>query len=134
MRAGRPGRIEGRLLSRYGRTTPARLGLAAVVKAVAVLVRRHPRAALDAAAAGLVHAGRVGVHDLTERLRGPEKTGEEPPRPRPLSKTELRRFVRLLDRPPPADTAPNPPAPTASSASNPGVSTPASATAIGTMA
>jgi hypothetical protein len=93
---GLPRPVERRLMKRYGRTTAGRMGLAAAVKALAVLVKRHPRAALDAAAAAAVSAGRVGVQGLAERLRRYER----PDRPRRrLSKRETKAFLRLLNQP-----------------------------------
>ena len=77
VRSGLPRPLERRLMRKYGRTTAGRMKMAAALRALAVLIRRHPRAALDMAGAGLVQAGRVGLQDLTRR--------------------ELRRFRKLLD-------------------------------------
>jgi hypothetical protein len=90
---GLPTPIERRLVGRYGRTVAGRAGLAAAIKALSVLIRRHPHAALDMAAAAAVKAGRVGVQSLTERLAPMERT--RPPS-RPLSRRETRRFLKLL--------------------------------------
>ncbi len=90
---GLPGPVERRLVNRYGRTAAGRVGLAAAVKALSVLIRRHPRAAVDMAAAAAVKAGRVGVQGLTDRLGRLERP--TPPR-RPLSRREVRRFLDVL--------------------------------------
>jgi hypothetical protein len=95
---GLPRPVERRLMRRYGRSTAGRMGLAAAVKALTVLVKRHPRATLDAAAAAAVSASRVGVQGLTERLGRLERAAQAPMRRR-LSKREVRAFVRLLGQP-----------------------------------
>jgi hypothetical protein len=91
---GLPAPVERRLVDRYGRTMTGRIGLAAAVKALSVLIRRHPRAALDMTAAAALKAGRVGVQGLTERLGRLERPAT--PRRR-LSRREMRRFIELLD-------------------------------------
>jgi hypothetical protein len=93
---GRPGPLERRLMRRYGRGTLGRMKVAAGFRALSVLLRRHPRAALDMAGSGLVHAGRVGVRDLTRRLRRYDRSGARPPAR--LTRREARAFQRLLDR------------------------------------
>jgi hypothetical protein len=90
---GLPAPVERRLVARYGQTSAGRIGLAAAVKALTVLIRKHPRAAVDMAAAAALKASRVGVQGLTERLGRLERT--EPPR-RPLTRREMRRFLKLL--------------------------------------
>jgi len=81
----------------YGRTPGGRIKLAAALKALAVLLRRHPRAALDMASAGVIQAGRAGVHELTDRLRRFEPHDEPRSRPRqPLSRREMRQFRKRL--------------------------------------
>jgi hypothetical protein len=92
---GLPGPVERRLLDRYGRTAPSRIALAAAVKALTVLLKRHPRAALDMAAAAAIQAGRVGVQGITERLAHLEGKPSEVDRPQ-LSRREVRRFIRML--------------------------------------
>ena len=93
---GLPTPVERRLVARYGRTVPARIALAAAVKALSVLLKRHPRAALDMAAAAAVKAGRVGVHVLVERLEHLETPREPAIKRQALSRPEVRRFVRML--------------------------------------
>ena len=92
---GLPRPVERRLVRRYGKTATGRMTLAAAVKALSVLVRRHPKAALDMAAAAALKAGRVGVQGLTERLGRLERPAAAEPR-RPLSRRERRRFLRAL--------------------------------------
>jgi hypothetical protein len=98
---GLPKRVDRRLARRYGKTATGRMKLAAAAKALSVLLRRHPKAALDMAAAAALAAGRVGVRGLTDRLgrldRGATTPAREPPRP--LSRRERRRFLRLLRQP-----------------------------------
>jgi len=93
---GLPGPVERRLIDRYGQTARSRIALAAAVKALTVLLKRHPRAALDMAAAAAIQAGRVGVQGITGRLAQLER--REPPAVdgRRLSRSELRRFMRML--------------------------------------
>ena len=78
VQSGLPRAIERQLMCRYARTTAGRMTLAAALRALAVLVGRHPRAALDAAGSGLVQAGRVGVQDLTRRLGRYERRTSPP--------------------------------------------------------
>ena len=105
---GLPAPVERRLMDRHGRTVPARIALAAAVKALSVLVKRHPGAALDMAAAAAVKAGRVGIHALVERLEPLESSEPRTRKLRRLSRGEVRRFVRMLrdDQPQSTDTTP----------------------------
>jgi hypothetical protein len=92
---GLPTPIERHLVDRFGRTASARHTLAAAVKALSVLARRHPAAALDMAATAAVKTGRVGVHRLAEKLSLPHP---DPPvaNRQPPSRTEIRRSLRVL--------------------------------------
>ena len=96
---GLPRPVDRRLVRRYGKTATARMKLAAAAKALSVLLRRHPKAALDMAAAAAVAAGRVGVRGLTNRVarldRHPHRPAPTEP-PRRLKRSEQRRFLRLL--------------------------------------
>lgn len=98
---GLPRAVELRVLDRYGGTKARRVGIAAIVKALSVLLRRHPRAALDMAAAAALQAGRAGVQEMTGALRRFERA-EPQARPatraRPLARREVRRFLKLLRR------------------------------------
>ncbi len=88
--------MERRLIDRYGRTASGRITLAAAAKALSVLLKRHPRAALDMAAAAAVKAGRVGVHTVAERLERLATPRQTAMKRRPLSRTEVRLFLRML--------------------------------------
>ncbi|MGK6316082.1 hypothetical protein [Neorhizobium sp. DT-125] len=55
-------------MKRYGKTAAGRVGTAAMLRALSVLVRHHPRAALDMAGAGLKQAGRSGFEEVKEAL------------------------------------------------------------------
>jgi len=97
---GLPRPVDRRLVRRYGKTATARMKLAAAAKALSVLLRRHPKAALDMAAAAAVAAGRVGVRGLTNRLARLDRRDAHEPAPtelpRRLTRSEQRRFLRLL--------------------------------------
>jgi len=95
------GRVERRLVRHYGRTPGSRIKLAAVLRALAVLARRHPKAMVDMVASGAIQAARTGVQEVNARLRtwtGAE--AEPPPLPtrRRLTRREWRRFRQLLAR------------------------------------
>ena len=70
-------------MRRYGKGPGGRMATAAAVRALAVLLRRHPRAAIDMAGAGLWAAGRVGVDEL--------KHWVAPKHPRALREARKRR-------------------------------------------
>ena len=63
-----PRRIERRLLRRYATSAFGRIGSTAVLRALSVLVRRHPRAALDAASAGFAQAARTTFHEIKQAV------------------------------------------------------------------
>jgi hypothetical protein len=94
---GLPHALERRLVRHYGRSAGGRMRLAAALRALVVLVRRHPRAALDVAGAGMIQASRTGVRELTARLSRCDRSQAAGLRPR-LTKREMRKFQRLLDR------------------------------------
>jgi hypothetical protein len=94
---GLPHALERRLVRRYGRSAGGRMRLAAALRALVVLVRRHPRAALDVAGAGMIQASRTGMRELTARLGSYDRSVAAAPRPR-LTRREMRAFRRLLDR------------------------------------
>lgn len=94
---GEAGRLERRMMRRYGRGPLGRMKVAASFRALSVLLRRHPRAALDMAGSGLVHAARVGLRDLTGRLRRYDRPPVNGGRRRP-TRAELRRLRRFLER------------------------------------
>ena len=55
-------------MKRYGKSAAGRVGAAAVLRALGVLVRHHPRAAVSVAGAGLKEAGRAGIGEIKEKL------------------------------------------------------------------
>jgi hypothetical protein len=95
--AGLPRALERRLARRYGQSAGRRVRLAAAVRAIVVLVHRHPRAALDIAGAGIVQASRSSVRELTARLGRYDRPQAAKTRRR-LTRREMRAFRRLLDR------------------------------------
>ena len=99
--SGLPPPLERQLIRRYGRTPAGRMKLAAALKALAVLVRRHPRAMLDMVGSGAVQAARVGVQEVSARVgryERDEAAAARPPARRPLTRREWRRFRKALDR------------------------------------
>ena len=64
--------------------------MVAALRALAVLIGHHTRAALDMAGAGLLQASRVGVQESTQRPRRYEHSADppEPERRAPLSRSE----------------------------------------------
>jgi hypothetical protein len=96
-KSGLPLQVERRLMRHYGRTPAGRIKLAAALRALGVLVRRHPKATLDMLGAGAVQAARVGVQELTHRLSRYDRDEAAPERRR-LTPREWRRFRKLLDR------------------------------------
>ena len=94
---GLPPALERRLARRYGRSAGRRMRLAAALRAIVVLVRRHPQAVLDMAGAGMIQASRTGVRELTARLSRYDRPQATSPRRR-LTRREMRQFQRLLDR------------------------------------
>jgi hypothetical protein len=102
-RSGLPKPLERRLLKPYADTMMHRMEAAAAVRALGVLIRKHPRAALDMLGSGLAQAGRVGIKELKRKFsRAPRKAERPAPieAPRPemakLTKKELRKLCRAL--------------------------------------
>jgi hypothetical protein len=56
------------VMKRYGKSATGRIGTAAVLRALAVLIRRHPGAAFDMLGAGITEAGRSGVAELKDKF------------------------------------------------------------------
>lgn len=86
-----------RALGRLGLGPFGRIGAAAALEAGARLVRRHPRAALDAAAAGLTAAARSGLGELTAWLDPAPRDRRGWGRVRGLDRAERRRLRAYLD-------------------------------------
>ncbi|WP_158693441.1 hypothetical protein [Neorhizobium alkalisoli] len=82
------------VLKRYGKTPAGRIGAAAVLKALGVLVRRHPKTALEMVGAGLGEAGRVGFQEVKAAVmpsRNPqEEGGAAAPAASPNSPAEMK--------------------------------------------
>lgn len=93
---GLPRAVERRIVHHLSDTALGRIEAAAAIRALGVLVRRHPGAAADALGAGLVHAGRAGVAELRRRLDEPRATPA--PRPARLTGKDRRRLIRALKR------------------------------------
>lgn len=55
-------------MKRYGKTAAGRIGTAAMLRALSVLIRHHPGTALDMAGAGLKQAGRSGWAEVKDAL------------------------------------------------------------------
>lgn len=100
-RSGLPKFVERRLLEPYSDTVVHRVEGAAVVRALGVLVRKHPRAGLDMLGSGLAQAGRVGWGEIKRKIKGaPSDTIDGEARGgmrNKLTKRELRRLARALD-------------------------------------
>jgi hypothetical protein len=63
-------RLERVVVGHYGNSAGKRIGLTALLAAVGILLRKHPRAALHMAAAGVAGAGRAGIHELKQLAPG----------------------------------------------------------------
>ena len=90
-RSGLPRPLERRLMKRYGRHRRRADQAGRGAQGAGVLVRHHPRAALEMLGAGAIQAGRAGVQELTRKLGAYDR----PARRNaccPLSRRELRRF------------------------------------------
>jgi len=86
--------LERRLMRRAGTKTGRRMKTAAVLRAVGVLLRRHPMVAAEMVGAGLAQAGRVGLADLRDHFRTADAAAD----PTPLTRAEVDQFRRLLAR------------------------------------
>jgi len=71
------GALRTRLLKRFGGTARARIGAAAGFRAISVLLKKHPDAALDMAGAAALEAGRSSYSEL-KRLLLRRKPGAGP--------------------------------------------------------
>jgi hypothetical protein len=77
-----PRALERRLLKPYAGSMLGRVASGAVARALSVLLRKHPRAALHAVAAGFAAAGRIGWGEARTKAsallgRDPAEDGEE---------------------------------------------------------
>jgi hypothetical protein len=77
-----PQPIERMVLRRYKGSAGSRLGAAVTLRALGVLLRDHPKAALDMAGAGLAQAGRSGFEEVKKAvLPSGDDTIQEDPSP-----------------------------------------------------
>ena len=67
-RSGLPKPLERRLIRPYADTFLHRVGAAAAVRALGVLVRKHPRTALELLGAALAQAGRTGLAEVKRKV------------------------------------------------------------------
>ena len=75
-----PEALESRLLKPFAGSAGSRIGASAALKALKVLVRRHPEAALDMAGAAALQAGRAGVSEIRKALgKTPRTPGSDRP-------------------------------------------------------
>lgn len=74
-RSGLPKAVEHRLTDRQ--TATGRIGAAALLRAMNVLVRQHPRAALHMFGAGIAQAARASVWEIRQRLPGKRSVAAE---------------------------------------------------------
>jgi hypothetical protein len=66
------------LLKPYADTLFGRIWSAGALRSVSVLLRRHPRAALHVAGAGVLQAGKASIEEVTHFVGG-EKSGSSEP-------------------------------------------------------
>ncbi|WP_420962378.1 hypothetical protein [Brucella sp. IR073] len=77
-RSGLPHFLEKRLAGNTGDSAFARMMAAGKLRAIGVLVRKHPRAVFDALSAGIWQAGRVGVDELLAAVASKRVRTENP--------------------------------------------------------
>jgi|GEM_PF-6856957 len=58
-------------MKRFGKSAGARVGTAAFLSALRVLVRKHPAVAMEMAGVGLKKAGATGIAEVKARLHPP---------------------------------------------------------------
>ena len=103
-RSGLPKPIERTLVRPYADTALHRVGVAAAVRALGVLVRKHPRAAVNMFGAAIVQAGRTGFAEVKKKLTPARKR-------RPAAPALKRQPARqpAVNTAPPGDPEPVPP-------------------------
>ena len=107
--SGLPKPVERLLMRPYAGSARGRIGASATLRALGVLVRRHPKAAFDMLRAGAAQAGRIGLGEIKGKLfprRAEDRTGEVPPElveearvqlAEQLGEDELRKIRKMLD-------------------------------------
>lgn len=68
--SGLPRPVERLLMRPYAETAKGRIGASATLRALSVLVRKHPKAAFDMLRAGATQAGRTGLGEIKGKLFG----------------------------------------------------------------
>ena len=98
--SGLPKPIERRLVSPYSETFLGRIGAAAVVRALGVLVRKHPRAALHIAGAGVLQAAKTSYAETKKALFSTsQESAEKESRPvTKIDKKKLKALRRALEQ------------------------------------
>ena len=56
-------------MKRYGKSPAGRIAASSMLRAVGVLIRHHPKAALDMAGSGLKEAGRSGIKEIKKAMQ-----------------------------------------------------------------
>ncbi|WP_254027226.1 hypothetical protein [Mesorhizobium ventifaucium] len=87
--------VERRLLQPYSDTILHRVEGAAAVRALGVLIRKHPRTALDMLGSGLAQAGLVGIREIKNKIKGEHPQAARAGMPK-LTKRQLRRLARTV--------------------------------------
>lgn len=65
------------------------------MRALGVLIRNHPRTALDMLGSGLAQAGRVGIREIKNKIKGDQSKAPHAGMPK-LTKRQLRRLARTV--------------------------------------
>lgn len=108
--SGLPKPVERLLMRPYADSARGRIGASAALRALGVLVRKHPKAAFDMVTAGAAQAGRTGLTEIKGKLFGrkPAKTSDELPArlvqearaqlAEELGEDELQKIRQMLDK------------------------------------
>jgi hypothetical protein len=92
--SGLPKPIERRLVSPYSGTFLGRIGAAAVVRALGVLLRKHPRAALHIVGAGALQAAKATYTETKKTLLSRSQPSAAH-QPRPITKIDKQKLKAL---------------------------------------
>lgn len=102
-RSGLPKSIERRLVAPYADSFLGRISAAASVRALGVLIRKHPKAALHMVGAGLAQAARTGWTETKRAIvdrpahPGTAEISEPEHRVTKLDKRKMRQLRRILE-------------------------------------
>ncbi|WP_309085300.1 hypothetical protein [Chelativorans sp.] len=94
--SGLPKPIERRLIRPHAETAAGRVGASAAVRALGVLLRKHPRAALDMFGAALAQAAHAGAGEVKRKFRKKNPADDAPPEPPKLDKRKLKELEKAL--------------------------------------